>query len=123
MHQDTRRITVAREHLQNAFQELTRAQAQTENSMIRSAFERALSELDLVTRRLTEELPISAKQPFGPSVESAQRHAQHAWQAIHDGLNDWDHRPSLDSIIRHVTQSIGAVSEAEQLAAEERIHA
>lgn len=90
MQQDTRRLTVARDHLQAAYDEITRSIGLTEHSMAQQAAQRGLDELDLVVGRLTDEANFPRARDAGDPAQRALSACRHAWQCLHDALNDWN---------------------------------
>ena len=84
MQHDTRRLTVAHDHLETAYEEVTRAIGLTERSMSEQAARRALDQLDLVLRKLQDEAVLRAKEylrintsnPPGNEVASMRWFAQ-----------------------------------------------
>ena len=116
MQHDTRRLTVAHDHLERAYEEVTRAVGLTERSMSEQAARRALDQLDLVLRKLQDE---AVRGNRGSAVEAVDRtlyHARHAWQSIHDALNDWEYaaRRSLDAARNSLVAGLETLRVAEQ---------
>lgn len=89
MHRDTRRLTVSREHLAAAYEEITRAQGQPEPADAASAARRALDHLSLVYSRLEQEPALRQRDETGRSVHLAYDRAHEAWQWTHTALNEW----------------------------------
>ena len=114
MQRDTRNLTVAREHLNNAHEEITRAQGQTERSMAEQGVRRALDHLNLVTQRLETERSHLGGTNLAPDIESAFVAARHAWQGTHNLLNDWAATggPVLEQVRRHLRESLDALERA-----------
>jgi uncharacterized protein YecT (DUF1311 family) len=90
MQQDTRRLTVARDHLRAAYDEVTRAIGLTERSMAEQAAQRGRDQLDLVVRKLQDEQIRMGSSDGAEPATRALSAAQHAWQSLHDALNDWE---------------------------------
>jgi hypothetical protein len=114
MHYDTRRLTVARDHLQNANDEIVRAIGLSEASMAQQAVQRALAELDLVLKKLGDEQGATRGTAGEPVAACALSAAQHAWQRLHDALNDWEmeQRRALKEARDDVRTAIDAVDGA-----------
>jgi len=125
MQRDTRNLSVAREHLGTALEEITRAQGQAERSMAQASANQAMSHMDLVVRRLETERPQSAKTDIGPAVERGYNAARRGWQSLHDALNNWPDATalSLDSVRTDLQEAITALEEACGIAPGEAIHA
>ena len=90
MQRDTRRLTVAREHLESAREEITRAQGQAEVSMAQASVSRALGHLDIASQRLELERQFTGRGPDARAVERAYQETRRAWQGAHDAMNQWD---------------------------------
>jgi hypothetical protein len=114
MQNDTRRLTVARDHLRAAYEEVTRAQGQAERSMAEAAAGRALSHLDLVWKRLEHERQVSPRKGSEQAVERAYTASRSAWQGVHNVLNRWPASPAaaLDPVREQVIAALEAVDEA-----------
>jgi hypothetical protein len=114
MQKDTRRLTVAQEHLAAAYEEITQAQGQTERSISHAAVGRALNHLDLAWRRLEHERSRLGRSDTGDLVERAFAASRRAWQGVHDVLNDWPDNPasSLDGVRTNVLEALNAVTSA-----------
>ena len=126
MQMDTRRLSVAADHLRAALEEITRAQGQAEQSMAQASACQALSHMDLLLRRLEAERHVNHKNHTNQTVEHAFEQAQQAWQAIHDAINDWDgtHARALDQARNGILNAIQDVEEiTEAVTSEEKIHA
>ena len=123
MQKDTRRITVSRDHLRSASDELSIAVGNPERSMAEAAARRALDHLNLVTRRLTEERAIAGKMEHGPAIDEAFRCSELAWHAVSESLNHWEHRERLPEARQHVTNALHSLDEACELAPEDKVHA
>ena len=95
MQKDKRNLTVAREHLRSAYEEITLAQGNPERSIAEAATRRALDHLNLVVRRLEHERSMVERNEIGRSVERGYAAAQRAWQGAHDALNDWPRNAAL----------------------------
>jgi hypothetical protein len=112
MFNDTRRLTVALDHLNDAYEELTNAQGQTEQSMGEQAVGRAKNHLDLVLRRLDDEQAQIDDREIRGRVEQANAAAHRAWQSCQDALNDWDYRVrALGAAVLDVQQARETVRE------------
>ena len=116
MQHDARRLTVAHDHLETAYEEVTRAVGLTERSMSEQAARRALTQLDMVLRKLQDE---AVRGSHGSAAEVANRtlhHARHAWQSLHDALNDWEYaaRRSLDAARSSIIAALETIRVAEQ---------
>jgi hypothetical protein len=122
MQKDTRHLTVAREHLQSAYEEITLAQGNPERSIAEAAVARALSHLDLVTRRLEQERSMAGRGELGQEVEQAFAASRQAWQRAHDVANDWSRSALLEEIRQGLTGAIEAVDRAGGSAGAEGIH-
>lgn len=111
MQQDTRRLTVAYEHLRTAYDEVTLALGQSERSISEAAIGRALNHLDLVWRRLERERERETRSATGVEVERAYNAARMAWQGAHDVLNAWPRQPAgmLDQVRSDVLEALDAV--------------
>jgi hypothetical protein len=111
MQQDTRRLTVAYEHLRTAYDEVTLALGQTERSISEAAIGRALSHLDLVWRRLERERERETRSAAGVEVERGYNAARMAWQGAHDLLNAWPRQSagSMDQVRSDVLEAMDAV--------------
>jgi hypothetical protein len=116
MQQDTRRLTVAHDHLCSAYDEITRALGLSEASMAQQATQRALSHLDLAVKRLNEEVLRDSRRAEG-AAERALGTARIAWQALHDALNDWQVAApkALDQSRQAVLLAMDATGETEQV--------
>ena len=112
MHKDTRALTVAQDHLQNAYDELGTAQGQSERSAAEAAAQRALAELNLVVKRLEHERHVEHEDEIEDAVERAYTAAHAAWQSVHDMLNDWDKRHQLGDTRSRVMTALQAVRDA-----------
>ena len=114
MQQDTRRLTVARDHLQAAYDEVTRSIGLSEQSMSQQAAQRGLDELGLVVGRLTDEANYSRARDAGDPAQRALSASRHAWQCLHDALNDWSvsAATALPDARRSVIQALEIVDEA-----------
>ncbi|MFN3649654.1 MAG: hypothetical protein ACK47B_08730 [Armatimonadota bacterium] len=114
MQDDTRRLTVAREHLQQAYEEVTLAISNTEESIAQAAMGRALNHLDMVWRRLEHQRQRVSREPLLSTVERAFVASREAWQGTHDALNDWDtaRRGNLDRVRNAILQATSAVDDA-----------
>lgn len=117
MLQDTRRLTVARDHLQAAYEEITRAIGLSERSMAEQAAQRARDQLDMVVKRLRDEQMAAFRSEVEAPAHRALSCAQHAWQDLHDALNDWEFaaRASLDHARTDTLAAIDAVDAVEHL--------
>ena len=111
MQQDTRRLTVAYEHLRSTYDEVTLAIGQAEQSMAEAAIVRALSHLDLVWRRLEHQRQLETRSAAGVEVERAYNASRLAWQGAHDLLNDWlrHHGTKLEQLREDVLEAMDAV--------------
>ncbi|MCC2668985.1 MAG: hypothetical protein K0Q72_1456 [Armatimonadetes bacterium] len=110
MHQDTRRLTVAYDHLRSAYDEINQAIGQSEQSMAEAAASRALTHLDLVWRRLEHERQHETRGAAGVEVERAYNASRMAWQGVHDVLNDWrrKHAATLDQVRTDILEAMDA---------------
>jgi hypothetical protein len=117
MQQDTRRLTVARDHLQSAYEEITRAIGLSERSMAEQAARRALDHVGLVVKRLQDEQMVDFRSEAEAPSQRALSCAQHAWQCLHDALNDWEMaaRSSLDHARLDAMAALDAVDAAEHV--------
>ena len=108
MEQDTRRLTVAHEHLRTAYDEITLAQGQAERSMAEAAVNRALAQLELVWRRLEHERQREGRNAAGVEIERAYNASRMAWQGVHDVLNKWprQHSQSLDQVRTDILEAL-----------------
>src|SRR5688572_3701050 len=111
MHKDKRNLTVAREHLRSAYEEITLAQGNPERSIAEAAGRRALDHLNLIVRRLEHERSMVGRDEMARAVERAYAAAQRAWQGSHDALNDWPRNASLmlDPIRNHLIEALEAI--------------
>ncbi|MGV3723762.1 MAG: hypothetical protein ACO1SX_22920 [Actinomycetota bacterium] len=111
MQQDTRRLTVAYEHLRAAYDEVTLATGQSERSIAQAAIGRALNHLDLVWRRLEHERERETRSATGIEVERGYNASRMAWQGAHDILNVWPrhHAGMLDQLRTDVLEAMDAV--------------
>jgi hypothetical protein len=123
MQSDTRRITVSREHIEAACEELARAQGSPERSMAEAAVRRALDHLNLVSRRLEEERAVAGRMKHGPAVGEAFRFTQQAWHGVSAIMQDWSAHTRLGEIRADLTRALEALDEACVVSEEERIHA
>jgi hypothetical protein len=112
MQQDTRRLTVAYEHLRCAYDEVTLAMGQSERSIAEAAVGRALTHLDLVWRRLEHERQTAGRTAASIEVERAYTSSRMAWQGVHDILNRWprQHSQSLDEVRSDILAAMDATS-------------
>src|SRR5687768_14557775 len=117
MQKDTRRLTVARDHLQCAYEEITRAIGLTERSMAEQAAVRGRDQLDMVLRKLQDEAIRAARTDGARPVEQTLSHSRHAWQSLHDALNDWQMSApkALDEARNSVLAAIETVETAEHV--------
>jgi hypothetical protein len=114
MQKDKRNLTVAQEHLRSAYEEVTQAQGQAERSMAEAAVGRALSHLDLVSRRLEQERAQVGRNETARAVERAFAASRLAWQGVHNTLNDWPRSvpQALDPVQQNLLEAINAVDAA-----------
>jgi hypothetical protein len=114
MQMDTRRLTVARDHLQIAYDELTGCKGQTEGSMVRAALERGIDQLNLVLRKLQEQIDQGERSPILDDVEAAYEAAHRAWQGAHNLLNDWppSSGPAVGSLAEEARRALLRVESA-----------
>jgi hypothetical protein len=112
MQQDTRRLTVAFEHLQCAYEEIMQAIGQPERSIAEAAVGRALTHLDLVWRRLEHERQKDSRTAVGVEVERAYTASRMAWQGAHDLLNRWprQHTQALDEVRSDLLEALDTTS-------------
>lgn len=125
MQKDTRNLTVAREHLRAAYDEVTTAQGQSERSIVEAAVRRAITHLDLVSRRLEQEREILGRGATANAVERAFAATRLAWQGLHDLLNDWPDSVAraLDPVRVRLLEAAEALEEACRVAGpEEAMH-
>lgn len=118
MQQDTRRLTVAQDHLQVAYEEITRAIGLTERSMAEQAASRARDQLDLVVRKLQDEtIRVGPRSHATGPTERALFSSRHAWQCVQDALNDWEvSSPTAMADARNsVLEAMEAVRATEQI--------
>ena len=108
MQQDTRRLTVAYEHLRTAYTEITLAQGQPERSTAEAAVARALSQLELVWRRLEHERQREGRNATGVEIERAYNASRMAWQGVHDILNKWprQHSQALEQVRNDIIEAL-----------------
>jgi hypothetical protein len=125
MQKDTRRLTVAQEHLKSAYDEITLAQGQAERSAAEAALGRALNHLDLVWRRLEHERAQVDGRELAAAVERGYAASRLTWQGVHDILNDWprSHSQALDAVRMNLLEAMEALDLASIAASEEAIHA
>ncbi len=126
MQMDTRRLTVAADHLQTAYDEITRAQGRAEVSMAKEAVCQAMSHMDLVLNRLEAERTVHHRNDASRLNQQAYDAAHRAWQGIHDVTNDWParHAEALSGVRDSILEAMQAVGEAIQLITdEESVHA
>jgi hypothetical protein len=117
MQRDTRRLTVAREHLKTAYDEITLAQGQAEQSMVEAAVGRRVR--PLVLQPSPHQVHLVQRAPeISAGVERAYAASRRAWQAIHDfrNLGMPTGRPILDTIRNEVIDALSAVDEVVQTA-------
>ena len=119
MQKDTRRVTVSGEHLQAAYDEITLAMGQAEQSIAVAAVQRAIDHLNLVIRRLEEERARSDRGLAGTEVERAYTAARAAWQGAHDAVNHWPerHSPALDPVRNELIDALDSISRLDVSAA------
>jgi len=112
MQQDTRRLTVAYEHLQCAYEEVMQAIGQPERSIAEAAIGRAITHLDLVWRRLEHERQKDSRTAIGVEVERAYTASRMAWQGAHDLLNRWprQHAQALDEVRNDLLEALDTTS-------------
>lgn len=112
MQQDTRRLTVAFEHLRCAYDEVTQAIGQTERPVAEAAVGRALTHLDLVWRRLDHERQKDSRSVIGAEVERAFNASRMAWQGTHDLINRWprQHAQALDEVRKDIVEALDSTS-------------
>jgi len=112
MQQDTRRLTVAYEHLRCAHEEVVQAMGQSERSVAEAAISRAITHLDLVWRRLEHERQKDSRTPIGVEVERAYTASRMAWQGAHDLLNRWprQHAQALDEVRNDLLEALDTTS-------------
>src|SRR5262245_22553968 len=117
MENDTRHLTVARDHLAEAREALRAARAANDPSLTRSAARRALAPLRLAWRRLEEERARVARKDIGTQVETAFAAARGAWQQTQDLLNSapGPGGPTLEGIARGIMSALAAVDMACEL--------
>lgn len=111
MQQDTRRLTVAYDHLRSAHEEVTLAMGQSERSIAEAAVGRALNHLELVWRRLEHQRGREPRNAAGIEVERAFNASRMAWQGVHDVLNTWPrrHAQMLDQVRTDILEALDAV--------------
>lgn len=112
MQQDTRRLTVAYEHLRCAYDEVTLAMGQSERSIAEAAVGRALTHLDLVWRRLEHERQKLGRTATAVEVERAYNSSRMAWQGVHDLMNRWprQHTQLLDEVRNDILEALDSTS-------------
>lgn len=112
MQQDTRRLTVAYEHLRCAHDEVMQAIAQPERSVAEAALGRAVTHLDLVWRRLEREREKDTRSAVGVEVERAYTASRMAWQGAHDLLNRWprQHAQALEEVRSDLLEALDTTS-------------
>jgi hypothetical protein len=117
MQDDGRNLTVAREHLNAALEEILRAQGQAEQSMAEASVGRALDQLNLVVRRLEQQRTLAGRGDQGRAVERAFAGATTAWQRTHDTRNAGavTQGSFLEQIRLALGEAIDAVDEAVRL--------
>src|SRR5205823_3320565 len=111
---DTRHLTVARDHLASALEELRLARARDERSLIEAAARRALDPHHLAWRRLDEERARVKRNDIAEQVELAFAAAQAAWQQLQDFLNgkQGPEGPTIDGIGRKIMDALAAIETA-----------
>jgi hypothetical protein len=86
--------------------------------MAEQAAMRARDQLDLVLRKLQDEAIRASHSVGSQPVEKTLSHSRHAWQSLHDALNDW--QMSSGKALDAARNSIIAATESVQAAAEVR---
>src|SRR4051812_49169072 len=111
MQNDTRYLTVARDHLTSALEALRLARGQNERSLLGAAARRALDPLHLAWRRLEEERARVKRKDIAEQVELAFRASQAAWQQVQDLLNgkEGPQGPTLDGIGREILAALATI--------------
>lgn len=111
MQQDTRRLTVAYEHLRAAYEEVTLAMGNPERSIAEAAVGRALNHLDLVWRRLDQERQRESRGAAAVELERGYNASRLAWQGAHDLLNTWprQHSQMLDQVRNDLLEALDAI--------------
>ena len=112
MEKDTRRLTVAREHLDTAREELQRAIDNVADEIRQPAVQRAADHLALSQRRLDEERIRWVKNE-GEAVERAFHLAADALQQSQDLLHAWrsNATPALTAIQSTIIEAMGAIDD------------
>ena|SRR5690349_22820227 len=126
MQSDTRYLTVARDHLTAALDDLRLARARNERSLTEAAARRALDPLHLAWRRLDEERTRVKRNDIAEQVELAYRAAQAAWQQV-QGFRDGKQGPegaTFEGIGREILAALAAIETAgEEAESGDPIHA
>jgi hypothetical protein len=112
MQKDTRRMTVAREHLVAAVAEVQRAQGQPEQSMREQAVRRALDHMNLVMNRLTQERALSNREAHGGDIEEAFNLAESGWQHLSAMMQDPDAMTRLETVRQNLGRAVACVEQA-----------
>ncbi len=112
MEKDTRRLTVAREHLDTAREELQRAIDNVADEIRQPAVQRAADHLALSQRRLDEERIRWVKNE-GEAIQRAFGLASDAWQQCMDLQKAWrsNATPALTNIQTTIIEAMGAIDE------------
>jgi hypothetical protein len=118
MQDDTRNLTVAREHLKSTYEEVMRAQGWADRDTSLAALNRAVDHLNLVVRRLEQQRNRIDRADAVRAVEKAFAGAQTALQGVHSARNSPEtmYGPVLEQVRLQVNTALEGVEEACRLA-------
>ncbi|MBI3910474.1 MAG: hypothetical protein HY320_06005 [Armatimonadetes bacterium] len=124
MQKDTRRLTVARDHLRSAHEEIRLALDQTDIHVQQSAVRRAVDHLQMARSRLLEQREL-VRGETDEAVHAAYDHTSRAGTAAFSMVDRWptDPFPDLDTVRGEILAALEQVERACEVGQrEEQMH-